>query len=149
MIVWQASDGTIRVTIPADPNADIESVAAHALQADTTLAECVRLPNTDVLPSRRFRNCWRASEEKAVTVDLPLAKEQVLNEVRTERNKILDATDKEAARLADIGTKDEQDLLKEYRQQLRDFPAIVQNELDIITDVKTLEEYKASIPKRE
>lgn len=146
-IVWQKADGSLAITIPADPTADIEYVAAHAQNADPSLADCVRLDNVDTLPSRRFRNCWRATN-KAIGVDIALAKQQVLNEARLERNKLLDETDKEVARLADIGSKEEQDALKVYRQQLRDLPVVIETELMLIEDVKDLENYRVDLPRR-
>lgn len=145
-IVWQKPDGSLAITIPADPTADIESVAAHAQNADPSLSDCVRLDNVESLPNRRFRNCWRYNEK--IEVDIDLAKQQVLAEVRMERNKLLDASDKEAARLADIGTPEEQAKLKVYRQQLRDLPVVIETELMLIEDVKDLENYRVDLPRR-
>lgn len=145
-IVWQAPDGSLRITIPADPQADLNAVAAHALAVDPSLAECARLPDVYAaeLPSRRFRNCWRHTDK--VTVDVPLARGQLLAEVRVERNAKLDATDKEAARLADVGTKQEQDALKAKRQALRDLPAVVTSELDSLNTAEALEAYRPTWP---
>lgn len=146
-IVWQAQDGSLRITIPADPAADTDAVAAHALAVDPSLATCTRLADVDHvdLPSRRFRACWR-HDGKTVAVALDLARAQVLAEVRAERNAKLDASDKEAARLADIGTAEQQAALKEKRQALRDLPVTVTADLAALDTAADLESYKPVWP---
>lgn len=153
-IVWEATDGTILVTIPVEVPLPAESeeeyldrIAAHAAKADPSLAACTRLPNVRAadLPGRRFRNAWRPAGGKVI-VHMPLAREQVLAEIRTERNARLDASDREQARLADVGTKAEVDAIKLQRQALRDLPEAVAADLSRLTTVEALESYKPTWP---
>ncbi len=145
-IVWQAPDGSLRITHPNDkphPWGDpplegeteqhyLDRHAMIALSSDPSLKECTRLSDHDIdaLPAtRRWRNCWR-HDGKGVAIDLALTKEQRLAEIRLERNAALDGTDKDMARLNEIGTAEQVAAMKAYRQQLRDIPATVQPDLD-------------------
>ena len=91
----------------------------------------------DILPDRRFRNAWNKGVESAVEVDLPKAKNQIMSELRSARNKELVDTDGLMARANEIGVIEESDSLKVYRQQLRDLPTTI--DVDIISTVEELQ----------
>jgi hypothetical protein len=95
----------------------------------------VSLPST-----RKFRNCWTGGTQ-AVVVDLPKAREQVLAEVRVQRDAALDVTDKELLRAQELG-QDTRELLTK-RQELRDLPVVVAADLAQITTPEELEAYVA------
>lgn len=129
-IVWKKADGAIAVTVPAPKGQRsdeteqqwLDRVAAKVFVGDAELSE--RLPDAlaSVLPGRRFRDCWRANDAGEIHIDLPLAREQRMAEIRVERNRLLDTSDKEWARLMDVGDAEAQAALKTYRQALRDIP---------------------------
>lgn len=156
-IVWQAPDGTILLSIPVRAAMDgeperqyLDSIAMRAQNADPSLRDAVRLDKAGVeaadLPDRRFRNCWR-HDGKIVAVDLPLARAQVLAEVRHERDARLVASDKDKARIDDIGTPGERQALAAKRQALRDLPATVAADLERIDTVESLAAYRVSWPE--
>ena len=97
---------------------------------------------TNPLPDRRFRNAWKKGLKNAVEVSLSKAKDQVLSEVRAERDKELTQTDGLMARANEIGTQAEIDELKAKRQRLRDLPATIG-----IEDITTVEELQAEYPE--
>lgn len=138
-ILWGRSDGAVFRSIPMEPPLQgepesmwLDRVALRAQAADPQLADCVRLDRAGVdaadLPTRRFRDCWRHAGG-VVVVDVSLARAQVLAEVRRERNARLDASDREKARLDEIGTAEQRTALAAYRQKLRDLPAAVTTEV--------------------
>ena len=97
------------------------------------------------LPSRRFRNAWSKGID-GFEVDLPKAKEQVMTELRTVRNKELVKTDGLMARANETGMKPvidihlfttEADRLKVYRQKLRDLPQTISLENMTVADLET------------
>lgn len=150
-IIWRQADGSIAVSIPSENDRrkgetvqdQLDRFAAR-LVSDGVALGWTRLADADAdsLPqSRRFRNAWRHDGEKPV-VNLPLARAQVLSEIRAERNAKLDASDKELARLTDVGSAKELEDIKAKRQALRDLPAVVAAELSALTTVAELEQYR-------
>lgn len=157
-ILWQAPDGTLKITIPIEPpmpgeGADLylDRIALAAQATDPGLAGCVHLGPVaaNALPvSRRFRNCWRLAGG-AVQVALPEARQLLLDELRAERNRRLLASDAERARLAEVGTKGEQAGLATYRQRLRDLPVTVAADLATLYSADELEAYQPTWPAPE
>lgn len=97
--------------------------------------------------NRRFRNCWRRVAGR-IAVDLPLARGQVLKEIREARNRRLDDSDKDWARLSEDATvAGKRESMKSYRQSLRDLPAAVQVELESL-DATQLESYLPAWPAK-
>ncbi len=129
-----------------------DRIAARALECDASIADPVldgatRLPAIDAeqLPDRRFRQSWRA-DKSAVAIDLPAAKAQILEEVRAERNKLLDKSDMTKLKLDEIGSaKEKQDVLT-YRQALRDLPAVAATAIDAAKSVDELLAVKPAMP---
>lgn len=91
-----------------------------------------------------FRPAWRCEADK-VTVDLNVAREIVLAQIREVRNKKLDESDRDKQRLDDIGTDEEKQKLAMYRQSLRDLPSTV-SEAIAKMDVVDLYNYKPTMP---
>lgn len=97
------------------------------------------------LPSRRFRNAWR-HQAGTVAVDITQAREQILREVREQRNRKLAASDAERLRLMDSSGSGHAEKLSLYRQSLRDLPALVSEELQGLTTEQDLEAYRPTWP---
>ena len=148
-ILWAKPSGDIRVTrpnprqrLPEEPEGQwLDGIALRTQAANPDLADCTRLPDCLLhqLPGRRFRNCWR-HDGGAVKPDAALARQQLLAEVREERDRRLTASDGDKHRLDDIGTATQKRALADYRQALRDLPAVVENRLSMMT-VAELEAY--------
>lgn len=66
--------------------------------------------------------CWRRVGDRP-GVDMPLARQQILSEIRLERNRRLTASDKEWFRVNE--TNGDVPAWKDYRQALRDLPSKV------------------------
>lgn len=148
--VYTRADGGVSVLIPApgmraDWQTDEEFVRAIALK-DVPRGITYSIIHKDALPSRRFRDAWKIDSD-AVTVDPIKARAQILAEVRAERAAKLDESDREKARLDDMGTDAERQTLREYRQSLRDLPASVTAAIAELT-VAELEQFHPTWPVR-
>jgi len=154
-IVWQAPDGSLRLTVPLEPPLPGESAAHYldriALAAQATdpgLADCTRVAtvSADALPaSRRFRIVWHCPAG-TVRVHLPSARLLLLAEVRAERNRRLVESDADRARLEEVGTPEQRQDLTAYRQQLRDLPSVVAGALDGLATAAALKAYQPPWP---
>lgn len=135
-IVFQRPDGGITLRCPCDPQRESESETDWLDRIAAKRPRGERLFNVDLadLPptGRRFRDCWRLILGE-IRVDRALAVQQVLTEVRQERNTRLLATDAERARLEDVGTAEQRAALAAKRQALRDLPAVVSGQLAGLT----------------
>jgi len=150
-IVWEMPDGSIWITHPADPNADINAIAAQVQAEIPDLVTATRKPDqlvTELPQSRRFRSCWRADGTGQPVVDMPLARTQRLAEIRTERNTRLDASDGLMARANELGGGPEIAAWETYRQALRDLPnnLVFNSVLDGLTTTNELEAYEPTWP---
>jgi len=94
------------------------------------------------LPDRRFRTAWKRGKN-GIDVDLARAKIQILEELRLTRNAELNETDMLITRASEIGTKSEIEKLKQYRQQLRDLPQIIN-----FDKIKTVDRLQAIYPRK-
>ena len=129
-IAFTRPDGGVSVIVPIPKPGETEeqtlarcvarNIAVGNLQANTPTATI----DASELPSRRFRNQWRKAG-RTVAPDPTLCREQVIAEVRAERNAKLTASDADKARLDDLGTEQQKANLATYRQALRDLPATV------------------------
>lgn len=113
--------------------------------------DCERKPNADFSKvfntSRRFRNQWRRRKDNGeIEPDVSLAQQTRMLEIRAERDGRLVESDKEKARLDDIGTPEQIAALKDYRQQLRDLPATAQTDVAAITTPDGLDLYQPPWP---
>ena len=144
--VWSEPDGTVRVTRFIE--GDVAEAVAVLIEdgrvhPSATFVDLTPDQWEAMQPRRRFRPCWRWTGT-GVAVDLPLAKQQRLAEIRAERNRRLDASDKDYLRAIDLGTPAEIDAMRTYRQALRDVPQIVN--LDVVRDAVELEAYQPVWP---
>lgn len=158
LIIWEVEDGTISVTRPVRTQAEDESDdqyldnIAEKFKEDAPFASnYIRLPNideTELPQSRYFRNCWRKGTGENYgkpAVDLPLARNQRLDEVRIERNQKLLVSDGPTNLARDQNTSNFQPM-KDYQQALRDLPVTAQAEIDAITTDTELETYSPTWP---
>ena len=103
-------------------------IAAEETAAAVTIVEVAALPNT-----RRFRDCWRRIGASLPTVDMPLARAQRMNEVRSGRVPKLAKVDLDILRAEDTSGTSLLGRLRTYRQALRDVPQVAQPSVDAIT----------------
>ena len=155
-VVWRLPDGSISLSCPANdaplPGKTVQEcldrIAARALIADPSLAGAVRIDTGETmlsdLPSRRFRHCWR--HDGVVVINMPLAREQRMGEVRKERDALLKESDHDKHRLDDIGTLQQKTALGVYRQALRDLPALAEVAMAVIADPAQLAAYNPQWP---
>ena len=133
-------DSGVSVVVPAAKGKLENEIEQDWLDRVYAKANPDNFPFDDIedteLPSRRFRNQWVKEGNKA-GVDLVKAKEQVLSELRTERDKELTVTDGQIVKENEIGNANSQNAVKTYRQSLRDLPA--NTNLDAITTAEELE----------
>jgi hypothetical protein len=123
-------------------------VEAHIRAKNPDCKTATRLPN--VLPSdlpQLFRAAWRNGGTGKIRIDMPLARVQRMAEIRAERNTLLDASDKEKARIDDVGTASQKTAISAYRQALRDLPATIN--LDAIDTPEALDVFEPAWPVME
>ncbi len=143
-------DGGVSVMIPApkgrrEGEGEIEWITRISLKDGTNKGLDVKrvLPSIDVIQSRYFRNLWEwdIAGNKAV-ISMVKARGQRMTEIRAERDRQLDESDKERNRLADVGTAQEQQDIADKRQALRDLPAAAQVGLDALTTLDEIMRYE-------
>ncbi len=132
-IVLGAPDGTVAIDIPTrKTTSDPERLSLHlkrlralgyTILKQGTVAD---LPNARVGQSRRFRNQWRWVGAK-IEPYLPLCRDQLMAELRVERDRRLAETDGVMTRDLELGQPDQ--ALAAHRQALRDLPAAVESDL--------------------
>jgi hypothetical protein len=173
-IVFSRPDGGVSVIIPApqyrrpgeDDGPFLARVLArnqevgHAPLEGCTVVDVADLPPPrlrkflvvtpagEVVETQRrlFRGCWRMAGGRPVE-DEGLCRDRTLAEVRKERDARLDASDKDKARLDDVGTPGQQQAHRQYRQALRDLPAVVAQQIAAMTPDE-LEAYQAPWPQK-
>jgi hypothetical protein len=92
-------------------------------------------------------SAWRWNPTAGgLTIDLDAARTQILAETRHARNAALRESDRTKAMVDEIGTAEEKAALADYRQSLRDLPAVVAAEMAAMT-LTELTDYKPSLPK--
>ena len=159
VMMFRKIDGTVVFYNCADNSSEaleseniiehLERAAKRKLETDPRYAGAVRIDDCKItdLPHRKFRKCWRDDGSGKVHVDIPLAREQRMAEIRAERNTLLDASDKEKARIDDVGTAEQKTAISAYRQALRDLPAVIN--LDAIDTPEALDVFEPTWPVME
>lgn len=148
-IVYEAPDGSLAVVVPARKQKAGESdqeyldeIAAKAeKQMPAGMSRKVTVDKTELPQSRYFRGQWRA-DSRQVFVDMNSARQHKMDLIRQNRNQRLDATDKEKARLDEVGTDNEKQELAQKRQALRDLPQTID-----LASMQTPEELEAFEPE--
>lgn len=114
-------DGHFQCASPAHDDAEflhfVLTKDVPAWATDITVVESSEIP-----ASRTFRNAWVVVQGK-VTVDMVKAKAIKMTGIRTDRDALLDQTDKQMIAKMEKGS-DLKDL-KDKRQKLRDLPQTV------------------------
>ncbi len=152
-IVFQRPDGGITVIIPVDGSTYHKKSASEKewfaglppvleLQAEggIRLLDCL----ASSLPGRRFRNCWRDDGSGRAAVDMPLAREQRLGEIRKERNARFPELDREWMKATGQGDKVLATAIEAARQTLRDIPQSI--DLDAIATAEKLAAFEPKWP---
>jgi len=157
IVVWQNSDGSLRLTHPAiacgeneTEEAFCERIASHALAADPELANCRRLANVrgDAIPARRWRDAWRAGADGAIVVDLAAARslrkieltQAIQSELSTTRLRVV-----EAEEAGDVGA------VATFRQKamlLREIEQSLDGQLAGVSDLNLLSDWRPAALKR-
>lgn len=152
-IILQAPDSSIAVDVPVQRVVDdpaefaahvsrLEASGFTVLNDDATGAD---LPNEQAGQSRKFRNCWRWTGT-AVATDVPLARAQLMAEMRTERNSRLEESDGKQLRANETGTEQQKTDWNTYRQSLRDLPVSEQTAVDALASAADLETHAVTWP---
>jgi hypothetical protein len=153
-IVFSHADGNLSIDIPIEDIAnDPTKLAAHEarIAADHPTwthegtVEDTTLPPAQAGQSRKFRNCWRWTGT-AVETDLPLARAQLMAEMRKERDKRLETSDGKQLRANEIGTAQDQTDWNTHREALRDLPVSEQAAVDALTTAADLEAHTVTWP---
>lgn len=158
-IVWTGTDGVVKFAPvreegkqPEERDSDYHVRVAFGLVIRgylTSTTPWQAIPLTSFPGSanhnRRFRGSWELSAG-SVVVNMARARLQVLEEIRTERDALLVTSDAERARLDDIGSGQQRQALAQYRQALRDLPAVVVMQLEALATPEELEAYQPPWP---
>lgn len=135
-IVFTRPDGIVAVVCPSPEFVAKFGSEAEALAVLRTkrvppdaqnVYECqvdeVYPPGKTVAETRRFRASWRQANPQLPTVDMGLARNQRLDEVRLLRKPRLTKSDADYLRAVETNNTDLRSSLATYRQTLRDLPA--------------------------
>lgn len=135
-IIYTGADGNLYLVYPAENdkqpsetedqfitrirNKDVPPTAVESVVVDTNIA----------LPPRNLRKGWSWNNVTS-SVDLHLGRTRsaILEQVRQKRDSLLDDSDKMKAKVDDIGTALQKTQVATYRQQLRDLPQTIQDEI--------------------
>ncbi|MCH8844681.1 MAG: hypothetical protein IID61_17095 [SAR324 cluster bacterium] len=114
-------DGTIRI---GKSLIEDEARFTAKVESDPEMVGAVRLPNLadDDNVDDRWYECLRADKNGKISVDMPLARAQRLEEIRVERNRRLAALDGPWMRATGQGKTAEAAAIEAKRQHLRDIP---------------------------
>lgn len=113
---------------------------SRAMEAGDQLIE---LPQDWQAPNAKYRDCWR-EKDGDIVVDLAKAKAQKLEEIRQERNKRLEESDKEL--MIAISKDQPQDAIKAKKEALRDLPDAAETALKKLKKVETVDAYEPEWP---
>ena len=153
-IIYTRPDGGIDVVVPSarfmrefDGTEDeaITVILAKDVPKDAVGVEVVEVAT--IPATRRFRNTWvKSGGGGAVDVDMPKARVQRTGEIRIERDVRLAQEDISYIRADEIGDTTEKQRIATLKQELRDFLATIQSDLNAITTPETLGSYKPTWP---
>ena len=158
VIVWEMPDGTVRyATCPAKGRKPGETTQQWLLRvfnktvrdnypSAKRILDAVMPDGQSFYPgaTKLFYGAWRNDGAGRIRIDMPLSREIRLNEIRAERNRRLEESDKEWLRILDISTSDQQNRFKAYRQALRDIPQGI--DLNALNDPQSLEAFQPAWP---
>lgn len=135
----------------SDP-AYAERVKFDKLLMDRGLSVGPRKPSLPVdddrLPAKRWRRCWvLGTAQEPVAVDLVKARHQVLEEIRVLHKQLTAESEELKGKADDIGTPQQRQAVREYRQALRDLPAAAEAQLARLS-LAELEAYAPAFPGR-
>ncbi len=112
------------ITHIVSPAQDDDAFVAFVIDKDVrpNAAEWFIVEHDEIPFDRYFRDAWDLVDGKVV-VDVDKAKSIKLDRIRIDRNKALDASDKEVAKLMDQGS--DLTAIRGRRQALRDIPQTI------------------------
>jgi hypothetical protein len=96
--------------VKGDPTSKLEQANAEMIGA---------IEEQD-LPDKYFRNCWRKSGADSIAINMPLARAQIMAEIRSKRDEYLVKSDAKQMEMVSKG-EDTTDLFA-LKQALRDLP---------------------------
>ena len=91
-----------------------------------------------------FYDAWRSDGAGNIQIDMSVAREIRMNEIRAARNRKLEESDKEWLRILDLGTSNQQIRFKVYRQALRDIPQGI--DMSTLNEAESLEAFQPNWP---
>jgi len=141
-IVYTRPDGHGSVICPVIDDMDR---ARQAIPPDATNVHVCTV--TDLPPTRRFRNAWRQAGAAPPHVDLPLARQRRLEEIREERAPRLLKADNDLKITEDRGDAALAARLRAHRQRLRDLPQTEQARLEALATPEDLDRYIPAWPE--
>lgn len=127
-----------------ESDADMIARTSYKFLAHYQPSAIATVKAADLPASSRFIAAWKIVGGK-VTHDAAKMRLIVLANLRKNRDTKLAESDGDKARLDEIGTPAQQKAVKEYRQKLRDLPAVVAAKIETMT-VDQLENYKPQFP---
>lgn len=119
-IIYSTNDGGLAIVIPAaECGLTIEEIA----QKDVPSNIFYEIVDSAAIPSDRiFRGAW-SKNGKAISIDMPKARDIKRNMVRAERDVELARLDIDFMRALESGNAGEQNRIKAEKQRYRDAPA--------------------------
>lgn len=105
--------------------------------------ELIELPVDWEQPNSKYRDCWREKDGEII-IDLSLARAQKLEEIRTERNKRLEESDKEWMVAVSMGI--DPVAINGKKQALRDLPDAAETALAAKRSINTIDSFTPSWP---
>lgn len=160
LIVWEMPDGTVRyATCPAKSkkpgettqqwlHRQFQKTVRDEYPSAKRILNPVMPDGQSFTPGARkiYYEAWRSDGAGNVMIDLPVARGIRMVDIRAERNRRLDDSDREWARLSEVGTPEQQAAHSAYRQALRDVPQSI--DLDEIDTAGNLEAFQPAWPEQ-
>lgn len=141
-IIWKNSDDTL-VIDSMNPVMSIEEVIVFKdKKVIQGLQFCKIIESSDLPQERYFRPAWRWNGT-AITMNLPACRQRHIDKLRRIRDFKLQISDAEYMKAMEQNDITRLNVLKQYRQALRDMPNTLQNEL---LAAPTAERIKAILP---
>lgn len=152
MMYTRPEDGGVSIVTAVDKEAiervlgpmTQEQYEAHVIEQSIPkdAINIKRIAYEDLPTDREFRNAWvDVTDDSKVNIDLAKAKAIKLEELRQERNKLLDAVDKELLKALDLGG--DIGAIRTEKQRLRDLTEPLKTlVVDGVDDPAVLEQIK-------
>jgi len=129
VLLWKMPDGKIVLGVPLPETRGAQEPLnqwldrlALAWRPHPQAVVLSSVPASTLPGNRAFRNCWRDDGLGKVQVDMPLARQLRLEEIRAKRDVLLAQTDTLLLRAVEAQDAPRQQALKALRQTLRDVP---------------------------